>query len=87
MQQKLNQIRYNRNGIAGVGFYTITFSDQKYGNMIASVFPQNGCIAVYCLDALPNINNTWRGDAYECFLRDEIEKYEDSQIILAINNS
>ena len=81
MKQKLINIAYHRNGVSGTGFYAVTFTDENCGNMIASVFPEDGHVAVYCLDKLPEITflkNSYRGDYFESFLRNEIKKYKNA---------
>lgn len=37
---RVKQIAYHRNGVSGRGFYAVTFTCPKNGEMVAGVFPQ-----------------------------------------------
>lgn len=81
---KIIDASWHRNGISGAGFYAITFTDSEVpaaGTMIASLFDEEGCCAVYSIDELSKGNirfamgNSWRGDRYETTLRPLLEKF------------
>lgn len=76
MQLEILDASWHRNGICGAGFYAVLFKDaDQPGVMIASLFGEFGCCAVYSVDELARGNiafacgNSWRGDYYEQKLR------------------
>jgi hypothetical protein len=79
---KIIEASFHRNGIGGVGFYAVLFSDTEQSDlMIASLFDEPGYCAVYCVHELSKSNiafangNSWRGDHYEGQLRPLLIKY------------
>lgn len=86
MKVRIKTASYHRNGVGGLGFHAILFdgSDrgEKYTNMIASLFDENGACAVYSVDELAKGNiafahgNSWRGDQFEAALRPALEEYQ-----------
>lgn len=90
MRLKLVALDYHRNGTGGCGFYVALFRwkdpDQAASRlMVATVFPEPGCVAV--LDttetAAQNIafanGNSWRGDHFEPWLRKQIKRAEETE--------
>jgi len=84
---KVKQISRHRNGITGVGFHAVTFSD-KTGketegagkDFLAIVFDTPKHCAVINLGLLPDVEeNRWRGDYYEDDLRKAIAEFEDGR--------
>lgn len=87
---KITSIAYHRNGVAGAPFYVILFKfhdpdgrPSRIRNMQAVVFPEeDGYCAVLDADetAKGNIGfgmgNSWRGDDFEPWLRQQIAKYK-----------
>ncbi len=82
---KIVSASFHRNGIGGAGFYAILFDDKEHGRMIASLFDEPGCCAVYNVEELAKGNvafangNSWRGDHYESALRTLLKEREDEQ--------
>ena len=86
----IKAITYHRNGVAGNGFHVVLFDgshpDHEAGkNMVATVFPDAGNVAVLDADlaAAGNIvfaQNSWRGDIFEADLRAAIKMYGDSPV-------
>jgi hypothetical protein len=84
MKISIQQIAHHRNGVGGEPFYAVTFTcteDGETRNMIATVFPSPGAVAVYDRDLLAAGNilfgeNSWRGDVYEPALRRVIAEAE-----------
>jgi hypothetical protein len=81
MNLKIVDASFHRNGVCGLGFYAIIFDDADEGRMVASLFDEPGCCAVYKIDELVKGNigfsrgNSWRGDVYEEQLRPLLEKF------------
>jgi hypothetical protein len=81
---KIYEIVSHRNGVAGNGFYVVRFDGRKEGgtkNMIATVFPERGNVAVFSIPLLADNNitfgqNSWRGDDFEPELRKAITALE-----------
>ena len=76
---ELESLDYHRNGICGIGFHVVLFLDRKYGPMVATVFPEEGAVAVLQRAKLAEGNvrffeNSWRGDVYEPQLRQWIKE-------------
>lgn len=86
MNIKIKAIDYHRNGVSGCGFNVVLFRSRddggKWRNMVATVFPERGCVAVLDVDetAAGNIEfangNSWRGDHFEDLLRDAIAQHD-----------
>jgi hypothetical protein len=77
----LKELSWHRNGIAGVGFHAVLFRHDDYGNMLAIVFDEPGHVAVLCLDQIETVEfgkNSWRGDQFEAWLREQIATQESS---------
>jgi len=78
---KIKKASWHRNGVCGEGFYAIIFEEKKEGLMIASLFDEPGCCAVYSILKLQEENiefamgNSWRGDVYEDALRPALKKF------------
>jgi hypothetical protein len=83
---KVQSVSWHRNGIGGVGFYAVIFTDpeqqgsEEKGNMVASLFDEPGYCAVYNLPLLEKGDvafgsNSYRGDVYEEQLRPLVEKW------------
>ena len=72
---------FHRNGIGGLGFYVILFTDAENGKMLAHLFEDEGYCAITQLDMLAEGNiafangNSWRGDEFERRLRPLLDKY------------
>jgi hypothetical protein len=82
MKRSIMQIAFHRNGVSGVPFYAIQFHDSETGNALATVFPEAGVVAVISIDRLPGAGvtfgeNSWRGDHFEPWLREQIARYMD----------
>lgn len=81
-QYQLVAVSYHRNGIGGNGFHVVLFSDHDQGLMVANVFDERGSVAVLNVQMLVDGNiefakgNSWRGDHYEPWLREQIHRYE-----------
>ena len=81
MKIKIKDASFHRNGIAGVGFYAILFTDEENGEMIASLFDEEGYCAVYKVSELAKGNiqfangNSWRGDHFENELRKQLFEF------------
>ena len=82
MNLKITAASWHRNGICGAGFYAILFDDlDEKKKMVASLFDEPGCCAVYDVAQLAEGNiqfangNSWRGDHYAEALRPLLEKY------------
>lgn len=91
----IKKIARHRNGVAGEGFWVVTFYDQSLGDqyrMVGVLFgldedsreKWNGRCAVLNIDLLDDGiiefgENSWRGDHYESILRDAIKKYDDEK--------
>jgi hypothetical protein len=87
MKLEITQMDYHRNGICGVGFYTVLFKDHtEKQDMIATVFPscfeqgRDLSCAVYDLRKLSEGDiqfgsNSWRGDRYFYALKPLMEKW------------
>lgn len=85
MKLKIIDASFHRNGICGAGFTAILFKDLDENPkelMVASLFDEQGCCAVYKVSELVKENiafaqgNSWRGDNYEEKLRPLLEKFE-----------
>ena len=86
MMQKLISrvvgIEYHRNGVSGTGFHIVHFKKpegRKRQDMIAIVFDEPGCVAVFDYDKFKAgdfawMSNSWRGDDFESELRTAIQK-------------
>jgi hypothetical protein len=87
---EVNDLAYHRNGIGGEGFYAIRFhahnDDSTAQEMVATVFPEPGYVAVLDVELLYGGRgtvgtvafgaNSWRGDVYEGALRKAITARE-----------
>ena len=82
---KINKVAFHRNGIAGEGFYVVSFKVDNI-NLIGIVFDGKGQVAVLEQEPLgkgviggaseiASNNNAWRGDTFEKELREAVEKY------------
>ena len=92
--KKIEQIASHRNGVSGVPFWVVGFSDSEHGApMIGVVFDhgdgtildESGYCAVFRLDLLAKGDiafgsNSWRGDRFEPELREAIAKHEGSLV-------
>ena len=78
---KIVEASYHRNGICGDAFYAILFDNKENGRMIASLFEDRHCCAVYSVPQLAAGNitfgagNSWRGDDYDLALRPALKDY------------
>lgn len=80
MKINITNITHHRNGVAANGFAVVLFTTgrgKSRQNMVATVFPERGNIAVLDADmtAAGNIKfgeNSWRGDEFESQLRSAI---------------
>lgn len=85
MKLEIKSASWHRNGVGGVGFYAILFTDEEQGNMVASLFDEPGYCAIYNVDELVNGNvafacgNSWRGDRYEYALRPLLKIYLENK--------
>jgi len=89
MNLEIIDASYHRNGVCGYGFYAILFKDNDpsedhYGRpMIASLFDEPNYCAIYSVPMLTDGNikfahgNSWRGDAFEHYLRPLLAKWLD----------
>jgi len=80
MKVKITDVSWHRNGVGGVGFYAVTFTDEENRNMVASLFDEPGYCAVYEIELLSKGDivfgsNSWRGDVYESALRPAVEGF------------
>jgi len=81
----IHQVAHHRNGVCGQSFYAVVFTPLRYGRVgkfVATVFPEQGHVAVLQISGLPNVTfgeNSWRGDRFESELRAAIAKWEDSE--------
>jgi len=84
------QVAYHRNGVAGIGFYVVTFTwkdpdTRKPRHMVATVFPKRGEVAVLDIDETTKDNiafakgNSWRGDDFEEALHQAIAEHDEEQ--------
>jgi len=78
--KKIIDVSFHRNGVCGVGFYSVIFENPKQGLMHASVFDELGYVAVHKISMLANKDiafgsNSWRGDQFESELRQMIDKW------------
>ena len=87
MKLDIQEIAWHRNGISGLGFYTIRFrwnpeESTEMENFLAIVFDEPGACAVIGLDRIATQGvafaggNSWRGDHFEGELRKAIENQE-----------
>lgn len=77
----IQKISHHRNGICGEGFHVVLFTDTTDNDLYATVFPDQGCVAVLQVSKLAQGivefgYNSWRGDDYEEELREAIRSYE-----------
>jgi hypothetical protein len=85
MELEIKSASWHRNGVGGVGFYAILFTDKEQGNMVASLFDESGYCAIYNVDELVKGNisfacgNSWRGDRYESELRPLLQVYLEKE--------
>lgn len=74
----VTDVKYHRNGVAGNGFYVISFDwpyeDGKGLKFIGIVFPRRGDVAVISPEQL---DQRWRGDNFEAELRECVKQYEN----------
>ena len=76
---RIISLDYHRNGVSGIGFWVVLFQEKRGDDMIASVFPERGCCAVFSVAELAKRNiafangNSWRGDDFEPELRKAID--------------
>lgn len=89
---KLEQIAYHRNGSGGCGFHVVTFIDRTdwpHQPMIAVIFDTD-YVDDGCLTAVLNrekagegiiafLENSYRGDYYDGWLREQIKTYQESK--------
>ena len=81
---KVIEIDHHRNGVVGVPFYVVKFTQDK-ANMLGIVFEEPGTVAVFDMDLLAQGcvvafgQNSWRGDWYENPLREAIEQWENER--------
>ena len=88
MNLKIKKIAGHRNGCCGNYFYVVLFTikhGRKNRNMVATVFPEPGSVAVLDVDETKagnvefGMGNSWRGDTYEKELRQAIsDKYGET---------
>lgn len=71
MKLDIKSIEYHRNGISGVGFHVVRWTENRH-NMLACVFKDPGHLAVLDLD---DLTQCWRGDHYEADLWKAVKKY------------
>lgn len=80
---KILQIAYHRNGVCGAPFHAVLFTEGRgkdKSRKMATVFEERGAVAVLDVDLLNANNvkfgeNSWRGDNYEDWLRQEIKAW------------
>lgn len=80
---KVLEVDYHRNGISGIGFNVVRFTDSASapGEFVAVLFPEAGACAVLNVPMLAQGNiafgegNSWRGDHFEGALREVIKQY------------
>ena len=86
---KRREIAYHRNGVSGIPFHVLTFTDEDGSRKIAIAFgAENGtgvdldfpAVAVFDFDKLAAGEigfgvNSWRGDRYAPFVKREIDKH------------
>ena len=81
-EKRIVAISAHRNGIAGCPFHVVNFKDGKE-DMLAIVFASGACAtAVFNFGLLKGGDfkfgsNSYRGDHYDTWLRDEIRKHEE----------
>lgn len=80
MKLTIKSASWHRNGVGGVGFWSILFNDLEQGDMHASLFDEPGYCAVHSLDWLAKGSiefgeNSWRGDTYEAHLRPLLKRW------------
>lgn len=81
LELTVTDVSFHRNGIGGVGFYAVLFTDTESGKMVASLFDEPGYCAVYSIDELTKGNiafaqgNSWRGDNFEAELRPLVDAW------------
>lgn len=78
----IEEVDYHRNGVGGIGFHIVKFTQPSEGPMLGIVFPEDGAVAVFNRDKLKEdeirfFYNSWRGDVYEPYLREAIRLSED----------
>lgn len=79
------KVAYHRNGVLGEGFHVCTFYDkEEKANMVGIVFKGPGQVAVFNQELLGKgiiefAVNSFRGDVFEPFLRDAIQKWENER--------
>ena len=82
---QVDSIDYHRNGVSGMPFYAVLFTDPDVGRMVASVFEgSDSFCAVYRIASLASGDiefgsNSWRGDEYEDLLRPLIQAWRVEQ--------
>lgn len=77
----LRSIAYHRNGSGGNGFYVVLFNDSQLGPMVGIQFAEPGSTAILHRDRLAQDDiafgsNSWRGDHYEPWIREQVIAYE-----------
>lgn len=80
---ELIELSYHRNGVCGLGFHAVLFTDrvddsEERDTFLATVFDAAGACAVVSLSRVGKHGvafgcNSWRGDRYEGWLRKQIE--------------
>ena len=81
MARKLIEVARHRNGICGEPFYVVLFDESKR-RMAAFVFEGECRTAITDVAELAKGNiamaegNSWRGDHYDDWLREQIAQYE-----------
>lgn len=76
---KIIDVSWHRNGIGGVGFYAILFTEEGE-LMVATLFDEIGYCAVYNVNRLAAKDiafgsNSYRGDVFESKLRPLVEEF------------
>jgi hypothetical protein len=83
------KIEFHRNGCFGAGFHLVTFSHResprgRRSAMLATVFETPGHVAVVNVEMAAQGEvrfgvNSWRGDEFEPWLRDQIRVWADAR--------
>ena len=85
MKLEIQEASFHRNGVSGLGFYTVLFKwrpkdAEAPENFLATLFDNPGACAVISLDRIETqgigfaCGNSWRGDYFEEELRKQIAK-------------
>lgn len=81
----VKEVSSHRNGVTGKSFYVVSFKETGNGDMIGVIFSEPGNVAVFQQELLAKGtiafgDNSWRGDVYEEFLRDALDKHYNGKI-------